>query len=44
MELKLLIKAANKIWKEACKAGLKCAGEIYYIEELHEKEWKILAS
>ena len=44
MELKLLIKAANKIWKEACKAGLKCAGEFYYIEELHEKEWKILAS
>ncbi len=44
MELKLLMVAANKIWKEASKAGLKCVGEIYWREELHAKEWKTLAS
>ena len=44
MELKLLMKAADKIWREACMAGLKCVGEVYWREELHEKEWKTLAS
>jgi hypothetical protein len=44
MELNLLMKAADKIWRESSKTGLKCVGEVYWREELHEKEWKTLAS
>ena len=37
----LLVSAADKIWREACKTGVKCIGEVYLTEAKAEKMWKI---
>ena len=37
----LLTSAADKIWREACKIGVKCVGEVYLTEVKAEKMWKI---
>ncbi len=37
----LLVGAADKIWREACKMGVKCVGEVYLTESKAEKLWKI---
>ena len=37
----LLVSAADKIWREACKMGVKCIGEVYLTEVKAEKQWKI---
>ena len=37
----LLVSAADKIWREACKMGVKCIREVYLTEVKAEKQWKI---
>ena len=44
LELNLLMKASDKIWRESCKTGLKCGGGTYFREVLNEKKWSTIAS